>query len=140
MIKWKPLEMVARIQTGSIWENDQYRVMRRSLSDETMHLSICRIDKEPCKSWRDFQRIKNELAGKTWEGVELYPSEDRLTDMANQYHIWCFKNGLKEIGFQSGRMVTDEKFMANTKQEPIPEDWEKTPRQTILDELKKAGL
>ena len=33
--------------------------------------------------------IKNVLVGPNCEGVELYPAEDRLVDLANQTHVWC---------------------------------------------------
>lgn len=78
------------------WANDLYVVHKRVFEPEKegdpqmIHLSIRRQDRGPARDWRDFQRIKNQLAGPDWEGVEIYPAEDRKVDGANQYHLWCF--------------------------------------------------
>ena len=56
----------------------------------TIYLSIKTIDKQPRHDWRELQQIKNDLVGELVEAVELYPSEDRLVDTANQYHLFCF--------------------------------------------------
>ena len=56
-----------------------------------IHLSIRNADRSARHDWRDFQRIKNQLAGPEWEAVEIYPAESRLVDAANQYHLWCFQ-------------------------------------------------
>lgn len=58
------------------------------------HLSIKRWDKEPLGDWREKQRIKNELCGMKREACELFPSEDRLVDTANQYHLWVLPPGI----------------------------------------------
>jgi hypothetical protein len=59
-----------------------------------VHLSIKRRDKLPIdvNHWRILQEIKNMIIGEYHEGVELYPSDKRLTDTANQYHLWVFAN------------------------------------------------
>jgi hypothetical protein len=81
-------------RNDEVWLNDQYQVnIRRYKIDPEgafglVHLSIKRIDKEACRDWRDFQEIKNQLAGPECEGVELYPAESRKVDSANQYHLW----------------------------------------------------
>lgn len=91
-----------------VYKNDTYQV-EVSRENRTFHLSIKRIDRQPCKDWRDFQRIKNELIGPEFEAVELYPAESRLVDGANQYHLW----GLLDpkfrfpFGFNDGRQVSD---------------------------------
>jgi hypothetical protein len=79
------------------WMNDQYVVNKRVQEgtsngepSEMIHLSIRRQDRAPIRDWRDFQRIKNQLAGPEWEAVEIYPAESRKVDGANQYHLWCF--------------------------------------------------
>lgn len=55
-----------------------------------IHLSFKTLDKQARHDWREIQRIKNELVGEDVEAMELYPSEYRLVDTANQYHLWCF--------------------------------------------------
>ena len=59
-----------------------------SFDSVVTHLSIKRKDRRPCNNWRDFQEIKNAICGEEREAVQLYPSENRMTDTANQYHLW----------------------------------------------------
>jgi hypothetical protein len=93
----------------AVFVNDQYQVNVRVM-DKTYHgsrvvwLSIKRLDKEACHDWRDFQEIKNQLVGPECEGIELYPAEGRVTDMANQYHLWVIADPKFRwpFGFQHG--------------------------------------
>ena len=110
---WKPLERSVPHKNGvpmdlgdeEQWANDQYVVhLRHMESDDPerppmIHLSIRNQDRSPRHDWRDFQRIKNQLAGPEWEAMELYPAESRLVDGANQYHLWCFPFNIG-VGFQ----------------------------------------
>ena len=101
----KPIDLKDEEQ----WANDQYVVYKRIMEAESegtpdaIHLSIRNQDRSAKHDWRDFQRIKNQLAGPEWEAVEIYPAESRLVDSANQYHLWCFQFSLG-IGFNQ-RMV-----------------------------------
>ena len=52
------------------------------------HASIKRRDREVLIDRSAFQLIKNEIFGERFEGMELYPSRDRVLDQANQYHLW----------------------------------------------------
>lgn len=58
--------------------------------------------------WREFQAIKNQLAGPECEAFELYPAESRLLDPSNYYALWCFP-GIKRIkvGGNEPRRVWD---------------------------------
>jgi hypothetical protein len=100
-------------QHCTTWINDLYQVqVRRLLTGygRTLHLNIRRRDGKPIfRDWRHFQRIKNELVGPEFEGVELYPAESRLSDAGNKYHIYCVvEPGFKfPFGFQE-RDVRDE--------------------------------
>lgn len=75
------------------WVNDVYVVIERALSAGNMVLSIGRIDGEAVHNWRDFQAIKNQLAGPEREAIELYPAESRLVDTVNEYHLWVMPEG-----------------------------------------------
>src|SRR6185436_10844058 len=46
--------------------------------------------------FREFQAIKNQLAGEECESFELYPAESRLLDPSNYYTLWCFP-GVKKL-------------------------------------------
>ena len=93
--------------------NDTYVVNRREVRAESpnaprcYHLSIRRQDREPVRDWRDFQRIKNQLAGPEWTAVEIYPAESKKVDGANQYHLWAFDTDYLGFGFTK-RLVTNQ--------------------------------
>lgn len=85
-----------------IYKNSRYTVMKRVVKPFSpaapgmIHLSIKRNDKEPVTSWRDLQKIKNELAGSECEGVQIFPAESRLVDTSNQMHLWvCSEPGFR---------------------------------------------
>lgn len=87
-------------------------------------LSIRRNDRQAAHDWRHFQRIKNEVIGPEFEGVELYPAESRLADTSNQYHLWVLQDEKVRFPFGfEGRCVKDhdpqKEAMANTKQRPF---------------------
>ena len=123
-MSWQPLERSTPYYRGRPVElddeeqyaNDKYVVnLRRvpSQNDDTemIHLSIRRQDRGAAHDWRDFQRIKNELAGPEWEAVEIYPAESRLVDAANQYHLWCFPF---QLGFGFRERLVGNQYQADT--------------------------
>jgi len=128
--RWTPFEIATSDPAASemcddVWINSRYIVYRRRIYSEDkrtflVHLSIKRIDREVIHDWRDLQRIKNELAGPEWEGVELYPAESRLVDTANQYHLWCFPFHL-DFGFNQGRLVSEARY-DKSQQRPWEDD------------------
>jgi hypothetical protein len=142
-----PLEIVEKQE---VWVNSRYIVYTRRIpSDDKstflMHLSIKRVDRDVIRDWRDLQRIKNELCGPEWEGVELFPAESRLVDTANQYHLWCFPFHLP-FGFLSGRLVSEAHY-DKSRQRPWEDD-DARPRdllsqervdQMVSDYLNKRG-
>lgn len=73
---------------GETWLNNLYVVIVKQLAGGATHLSIRRQDRAPCRDWRHFQQIKNQLCGPEREALELYPAESRLVDTANQFHLW----------------------------------------------------
>ena len=100
----------------SVWLNDIYQVIVYDAKKvglqspdftEMWWLSIKRIDKQPIYAWGEMQRIKNMIIGARHEGLELYSSEDRIVDMANQYHMFVFKDETARVpfGFFDGRML-----------------------------------
>lgn len=101
----------AEIRETTIWTNSRYQVLRREIDGGAMiYLSIKRLDQKPIRSWRDLQRIKTELVGAECEGVELFPAESRVTDTANQYHLWVLTDPDARIplGFATRRNVRDD--------------------------------
>lgn len=101
------MEHVKSLMDSEVWRNDRYVVIvERSSGGWVTHLSIRRDDRKPIRDWRDFQRIKDQLAGTDAEAVELYPAQSRLVDGANQYHLWCMRPGVKiPLGWNAGHLV-----------------------------------
>ncbi len=89
---------------GTMYRNSRYNVAVRRYPDH-FHLAIILNDHSARHDWRDFQRIKNELLGPDAEAVELYPSEDRLIDTTNTFHLWSPVGQRFPFGFDKGRQV-----------------------------------
>jgi hypothetical protein len=86
---------------------------------EVVWLSIKRIDKGAARDWRHFQEIKNMIVGPEHEGVELFPAESRLTDTANQYHLWVLRSPTLRFpfGFET-RVLQNDAVVGNSRQRP----------------------
>jgi hypothetical protein len=108
---------------GQMWRNDKYTVIATAREDGSVQeLSIRRNDRRAVHDWRDFQRIKNEVAGAEVEGAELYPAMSRLMDSANQYYLYCLPPGERFPMGYGQRLVTDS-VIANSRQRPPPPEW-----------------
>jgi hypothetical protein len=99
--------------TGKLWSNDRYVVIEDSAGelapDGWTWLSIRRQDRSPRISWRDLQRIKNDICGEEAEAIEVYPAESRLIDGANQRHLWVLKSGTTVgVGWTQRSVLTPE--------------------------------
>lgn len=107
------------------WANDIYTVMVRREPEGT-HLSFHRKDQEPAVDWRDKQRIKNQICGEDAEGLELFPAEDRVVDMANQFHLWVLPAGIRiPVGFEPGSAMildTADSAAVGATQRPLEAD------------------
>lgn len=89
-------------------------------------LSIKRLDKEPIMDWRDLQAIKTQLCGAEAEGFQLFPSEDRVVDTSNQYHLFVFmkmhkthKPQIPIYALGTRRTVSDDGPNQPWKQRPL---------------------
>ena len=108
----RDLSMTRGTSINELWTNDTYEVMVSYLDgkspDSGWHLSIKRYDRAAVRNWRHFQQMKNEICGDMCEGLELFPSEGRLADNANQYHLWVMPLGEPiPIGFEGGMTIMD---------------------------------
>lgn len=108
---WQPLTLIQRKDPGEpkgtpdeIWGNGAYTVTLRRHDDDQVFgtsqgmitLGVSALDGTARHDWREFQAIKNQLAGPETEAFELYPAESRLLDPSNYYTLWCFP-GLKQL-------------------------------------------
>ena len=98
-----------------VWVNDIYHVSVRRWDNDPVfgrggmiQIGINTHDGTARHDWREFQEIKNQIAGPECEAFELYPAESRLLDPSNYYTLWCFP-GVKRIkvGIDQGRRVWD---------------------------------
>ncbi len=115
MSRQQAKKILNRQLSNKIFKNDVYQVAieeTKALTDKVdikmIHLSIKRLDRQPVRDWRDLQQIKNELVGPECEGVELYPAESRLVDLANQFHLWVFADPTMRfpVGYTDNRQVS----------------------------------
>jgi hypothetical protein len=121
----------AERKNEQIWINEKYQVATIVSDDPTfgkiMQINIRRRDGNVImRDWREFQDIKNQLAGPECEGLELYPAESRLIDVNNKYHIWVILNPEHQIpiGWFQGRHVRYEPTKSpGLRQRPLPKHW-----------------
>lgn len=130
---WEPLVRATHVWNRStketveldpqseLWMNHTYNahlyrhsVMEPDVGPDLLHVAITRKDQAPVRDWRAFQRIKNQLFGDRVEAVELFPSEDRLVDSANTYHLWGFDDPEWRFpfGFTTRLVMTPEETAA----------------------------
>jgi hypothetical protein len=88
-------------------------------------LSVRTHDHQARHDWRELQRIKNQLVGSDVEAVELYPSEKRVVDNSNYYHLFCFPqlgtdDGWLPFGFTE-RLVTEGAVEGSKQRDFRPE-------------------
>ena len=106
-----------------LWKNDRYVVIvRRDSNGFVAYLSIRRSDRKAARDWRDFQAIKDQLAGEDVEAVELYPAKTRLVDTANHYWLWMLPPGARfPLGFPEGLVLDSGEgpFVEGVVQRPI---------------------
>lgn len=117
--KHRPLLCVESTEDGEdpqeLWVNDVYSVTLRRRPDRVfskpegmIQLGVSSLDGTARHDWREFQGIKNQLAGEECEAFELYPAESRLLDPSNYYTLWCFPGVRRiKIGRDDARRVWD---------------------------------
>ena len=89
-----------------VYVNDLYEV-HVDYDFDIPHLSIKNKEKSTDIPWQHKQWIKNDILGEEFEACELFPDESRLLNTANQYHLWGFKKGVMNFGWNA-RLVTDK--------------------------------
>jgi len=107
------IEIIEKWLSNEVFKNELYTVTKIPIEiggDKGFWLSIKRNNKETIHDWRHLQFIKNQIVGEENEGFELYPSEKRVVDEANQYHLFVYADPKIRIpvGFEIGRMVADD--------------------------------
>ena len=118
-LPWERLRHVGDEDAGGglsyeVWENRRYNCSVRRYAKgffiknkPYIVIGISNEDESARHDWRDFQAIKNDICGRDWEGVELYPAESRLKDPSNRFYLFCCEKGLLDFGLPGGRIVLD---------------------------------
>jgi hypothetical protein len=155
IVPWTPFEQVTTVvQNGRevvlkdnvlCYINSRYQVIIRKLPPqegwpEIAHLSIKRNDNQAVHDWRDLQRIKNELIGAEYEGVELYPAESRLVDTANQYFMYVMIDPKFRLPFGFQERLVAEVAHSGCNQRPFEPDARPTDLTLIMPEQFEKGL
>lgn len=101
-------ELQEILEVDNIYWNETYDCQVRRRNDYT-HLSIKRHDNTPIHNWQHMQQIKNDICGEDCEGIELYPSMNRIVDFNNSYHLWVLGPGRRiEVGFRDRLVIPEE--------------------------------
>jgi hypothetical protein len=76
-------------------EAGEYIVEKHGIAGKAFEfrLAIKRADGKLFRSWRILQDIKNQTVGADRSAIEIYPPESEVTDTANIYHLWVFREG-----------------------------------------------
>jgi len=75
----------------------KYGAMTREIETEwgkIIHCCFRNLEGNDIK-WSEKQWIKDSLFGSDRVAVEVFPSEGRLVDEANMYHMWVFEKGFE---------------------------------------------
>lgn len=97
-------QAIQRMTPAQIYRNNLY-IVETAVDSPFIRLSIRRHDRGPCDRWDHLQQIKNEVVGPEFEAVELFPSEQRLVDTCNEYHLWVHSS--PAFRFPFGFQATD---------------------------------
>lgn len=84
-------------QLDQVYTNGKYTVMVRTIDTEwgKVEHTCIRNTGNTDIPWRDKQKIKNDLFGREWVAVEVFPAESELVDEANMYHLWVLPEGFR---------------------------------------------
>lgn len=114
----EPLVLQGIDEYGEHWWSAQYQVVKRVYSNDPVfksqhgmiYLGISNADQTARHDWRDFQAIKNQLAGPDWEGIEIFPAEERLVDPSNLFMLFCFKLRIRVGPNERSVLMAEEAF------------------------------
>lgn len=94
-----------------VWLNNQFlvQVFDESLPGVTsMRLSVCRTTLNMDGRWQDnirwdeLQDIKRAVGFGDWYGIEIYPKDADVVNVANMRHLWLMPESIG-IGWDAGK-------------------------------------
>lgn len=94
-----------------VWQSRKYLVQMFTedpfLGVDTRRISVCRTTLgndgrwEAGFSWDELQDIKREIGYGHWYGVEIYPRDVDVVNVANMRHLWLLSTPLELGWFKS---------------------------------------
>ena len=122
--RWSPWrraseEMVARAyelskdcwlrEVHTVWTNGWMNVSVRTIHHNAMGFAVdhafLRTALQDELTWKEKQRIKDELFGENRMAVEVFPRKTDLIDAADLYHLWVFPEGYRfDFGLGKGQL------------------------------------
>lgn len=76
------------------WKSRKFMVQQYAEGNGCFRLSVCRVRLnnagrfEDGITWDDLQTIKREVGFGDWYGVEVYPRDEDMVNVANFRHVW----------------------------------------------------
>ncbi len=98
---WEKIDLTMSPVTAKGWAGQCHAVMRNRVfavlirNDQTgiVHLAVSSLSGiRP--TWREMQRIKNDIAGADATAIEVYPPQSNVVDEADMFHIWVLRGKL----------------------------------------------
>jgi hypothetical protein len=93
------------VKVTRAWVSRKYLVQQWERDDsDVIRLSVCRVRRngrggwDDGLSWDELQQIKADVGYSDWYGVEVYPRDADVVNVANFRHIWLLESPL-EIGW-----------------------------------------
>ena len=89
--EWPKSEGVERFE---VWRSRKYLVQLFREPDDIVRMTICRVTVGQGNRWNDditwdeINQIKGDIGQWDRWGVELYPPDEHIVNVANMRHIW----------------------------------------------------
>lgn len=94
-----------------VWQSRKYLVQMFDeapfLGVDVRRITVCRVTLgadgrwEDGLSWDELQDIKREIGYGNWYGVEIYPRDRDVVNVANMRHVWLLSTPLELGWFKS---------------------------------------
>lgn len=90
-----------------VYRSQKYLVQVHEEPNGLVRLSICRTSQKGKGQWKDgltwdeLQQIKADIGYADWYGVEVYPRQEDVINVANMRHLWLTREPLG-IGWFAG--------------------------------------
>ncbi len=74
-------------EVREIRKNEVFACLIRPIGLGHIHFTVSSLS-QIRPTWREAQRLKNEIAGPDITAIEVYPPQEELVDEAHMFHFW----------------------------------------------------